>query len=129
MTFDRMIIFIHNQTRMSRQPESLIKQEICAYLRLRKDVIAHFWINSSVGIFDPVRKIYRSNNSAFARKGVSDILGITLTGRFFAIEVKSKKGIVSPEQKLFLEDINKAHGLAFVARSLKDVIDNLPHSR
>ena len=56
--------------------------------------------------------------------GVPDILGVW-QGRFLGIEVKRPSGIVSPAQEAFIANINKAGGLAFVARSVDDVIDHL----
>jgi len=54
-------------------------------------------------------------------RGISDILGILPDGRFLAVEVKTKKGRVSPEQQVFLDRINALHGVGFVARSIEDV--------
>ena len=53
--------------------------------------------------------------------GISDILGVLPSGQFLAIEVKSRKGIVSPEQKVFLETIEKNNGLAIIARHPNEV--------
>ena len=79
------------------------------------------WPNDSVGIFDPVKKIYRKKHSRFAMNGVSDILGVLPDGRFLAIEVKSDKGRCSDDQVHFLGEVNKRGGLAFVAKSVDDV--------
>ena len=57
-------------------------------------------------------------------KGISDILGIW-EGKFMAIEVKTKIGRVSEHQVKFIDSVNDAGGLAFVARSVDDVIDKL----
>ena len=57
-------------------------------------------------------------------KGISDILGIW-EGKFLAIEVKTKIGRVSTHQVKFIDSVNNAGGLAFVARSVDDVIDKL----
>ena len=57
-------------------------------------------------------------------KGISDILGIW-EGKFLAIEVKTKIGRVSTHQVKFIDSVNDAGGLAFVARSVDDVIDKL----
>ena len=57
-------------------------------------------------------------------KGVSDVIGCH-NGQFIAIEIKSGKGRVTPYQQRFIDRVNDAGGLAFVARSLQDVIDNL----
>ena len=56
--------------------------------------------------------------------GVPDIIGC-FKGRLIGIEIKSEKGVVSEYQKEFIENINRAGGLAFVARSLEDVIEGL----
>ena len=104
-------------------PEGQVKKSICDYLAAyRKDVF--FWMNESVGIFDPTRKIFRKKNSRYQMKGVSDILGIW-DGQPLAIEVKSATGRVSPDQKRFMERFQQEGGRAFVARSVEDVIEGL----
>lgn len=55
-------------------------------------------------------------------RGKSDILGIW-KGRFLAIEVKRKTGVVSPAQQYFIDRINEEGGLAFVATSIDDLIE------
>ena len=45
-------------------------------------------------------------------------------GRFGAIEVKSATGKPTPEQTAFLAAVVKAGGIAFVARSVKEVQDH-----
>lgn len=56
--------------------------------------------------------------------GVPDIIGC-YQGRLLAIEVKAPKGVVSDHQQRFIDNINAAGGLAFVARSIDDVIVGL----
>ena len=58
-------------------------------------------------------------------KGMSDIMGILKDGRTLCIETKSRTGKVQPHQQAFLDSINAAGGLAFVARSTDDVINKL----
>jgi len=57
--------------------------------------------------------------------GISDIIGILPDGRMLCIEVKTKKGVVSFKQQLFLDTIKRSGGLAFVARSVEDVRQKL----
>jgi hypothetical protein len=57
-------------------------------------------------------------------KGVPDILGI-YKGRMIGIEVKTPRGIVSPEQERFIRRINEEGGLAFIARDVQTVIEKL----
>lgn len=102
-------------------PEKLIQRQISSYLRAKWPSI-YFWTNDSVGIFDPIKKVYRSNKDRFRIKGVSDILGIHApTGRFIAIEVKTETGRVTPDQKAFIDRINASNGVSFLARSIEDV--------
>ncbi len=87
---------------------------------LNRNRIFAFRVNTT-GIFDPVKKIYRTMGK-FSLKGVSDIIGILPNGRFLAIEVKSSTGRVSTEQQAFINKIMAMGGVALVARSLEDVI-------
>lgn len=68
---------------------------------------------------------WKNFGGPLAKKGVADILGILPGGRFLAIEVKTAKGQLSLEQGLFLMDITKNNGVAFVAHSLDEVIEKL----
>jgi len=78
------------------------------------------WPNASIGVWDPVRKIFRKPNSKFHRNGVSDILGI-YKEKPLAIECKAKNGKLSPEQKTFLSMFEAFGGIAICARSIDDV--------
>lgn len=60
-------------------------------------------------------------------KGSSDIVGIHCpTGRFIAIEVKTKTGSASPEQLQFIDAVRAAGGIAGLARSPADALELLP---
>lgn len=78
-----------------------------------------------MGIYDPVKKTFRANKDPYRIKGVADILGVMPGGAFLAIEVKTKTGVVSLEQKAFLSQIEGNRGIAFVARCLEDVEERL----
>jgi hypothetical protein len=105
-------------------PETRIKRLICSYLKLKYEDI-YFWVTDRVGIYDAKAGVFRRNVDPYRIKGISDILGILPNGRLLAIEVKTKTGKVSSDQKLFIDKVNKLGGLAFVARSIDDVIHNL----
>jgi hypothetical protein len=56
-------------------------------------------------------------------KGMPDILGqIKESGVLFGIEIKKDNGIVSEDQKYFINLINGSGGIAGVARSVSDAI-------
>lgn len=87
-------------------PEKDIERDIMAYLAIRGAVV--------------VRTHSARNHPDIA--GVADILACMHDGRFVAIEVKSAKGRVRPEQLHFLDSVRRAGGIAMVARDLDDVI-------
>jgi penicillin-binding protein-related factor A (putative recombinase) len=62
-----------------------------------------------------------------SKKGIADIIGI-YKGRFLAIEVKSSRGKVSPEQKKFIDDVNREGGVGLIVYDVDRVINalNLP---
>lgn len=99
--------------------EKEIETAILEWLNLQPNCKA--WKNNSVGVFDPYKKVFRKSHSKFSQKGTSDIIGI-FCGLMICIEVKSRKGRLSPEQSLFLEAMSNLGACAFVARSLDDVI-------
>lgn len=67
---------------------------------------------------------YKQHQGLGSTPGVPDIVGI-YQGRYLGIEVKTRNGVVSDNQRRFIDTINAAGGIAFVARSVDDVIDNL----
>lgn len=54
-------------------------------------------------------------------RGSSDILGISKTGRFIAVECKRKGNKPTPQQALFLDEIKARGGYAVVAYSIDDL--------
>ena len=61
----------------------------------------------------------------FGWPGCPDVLGQLKDGRLLGVEVKAPAGRLRPEQALFLERIRCAGGVAFVARDLRDVREQL----
>jgi len=61
----------------------------------------------------------------FGWPGCADVIGQMCDGRFLAVEVKAAKGRASAVQVAFLERINGAGGVGFVARDLRDVVHAL----
>jgi hypothetical protein len=61
----------------------------------------------------------------FGFTGCPDVLGQLRDGRLLGVEVKSPTGKLSAEQSVFIERINSAGGVGFVARNCLDVIREL----
>lgn len=56
-------------------------------------------------------------------RGSSDIIGICNDGRFLAVEVKTKEGRVTDEQRTFIDIVRRKGGRAGVARSVDEAIE------
>ena len=61
----------------------------------------------------------------FGFVGCSDVIGQMRDGRFLAIEVKRPGGKPTGPQQAFIDRVNAANGVAFIARSIDDVNDEL----
>jgi hypothetical protein len=71
--------------------------------------------------------LYSKNNKTHFRKspiaGFPDLAGLTPDGQFWALELKTLKGIIRPEQTAWIENIKKSNGIAEVARTPTDVLN------
>lgn len=65
------------------------------------------------------------NSRTNPAKGCPDIIGVLPGGRSLAIEVKSKSGRLSDDQKDWLNQSAEAGAMVIVAQSLDDVINAL----
>lgn len=93
-------------------PEGEIKKQIIDWLKAKQ---IFYWVNVVARV---------PGNRGKMKTGTSDILGC-FKGRMLAIEIKAKTGKLSDEQAEFIFAVRTAGGIAFVARSLDDVIQQL----
>jgi hypothetical protein len=98
------------------ESETNIQNSICEYLQAKK---FFFWRNNNVPIFDAKRNAYRSMPK-YAMKGVADII-LLVNGFSYFLEVKTKTGKQSTEQKKFEKGVKEAGCKYFVVRSIDDV--------
>jgi hypothetical protein len=101
--------------------ESSIQVEILDWLN--KVGVFAFRVNSA-GIYDARSGIYRRPSKYFM-KGQSDIMGCLPCGRMMAIECKAISGRLSPEQAAFLDKMTRQGAVAFVAKSVYEVQEQL----
>ncbi len=80
------------------------------------------WRSNNAGVYDPARGRFRAFRGL---KGVSDILGCLIDGRFLAVEVKGPKGRLTEEQKYFLDTVRRLGGLSLCVRSAGELHDAL----
>lgn len=102
--------------------EKDIENQILDYLT--KSDLGFFWKCNIIGVFDPVRKVYRKPKNKYLINGVSDILGVRSDGIFCAIEVKTPKTKknVSEAQKRFLDNVLDNGGRAGVAWDVESAL-------
>jgi hypothetical protein len=62
-------------------------------------------------------------------KGISDIIGLTPSGRFLAVEAKVGKNTTTPEQAAFIARVNRAGGLGLVVYSVTELIQRLDEAK
>lgn len=55
-------------------------------------------------------------------KGSSDLIGLTPSGQFLAVECKTATGRFRPEQTAFIDAVRKKGGRAGIARSVEDAL-------
>jgi hypothetical protein len=100
------------------------KPEAAAHLEVLKAFQAHpvvVWCERmNSGAAKVENRFFR-----FGFKGCPDVLGQLRDGRLLGVEVKAPKGKLRLEQAVFLERINGAGGLGFIARDCRDVFKAL----
>jgi len=94
-------------------PENTVLTGCLKYLQ--KKGIYH-WRNSVGAV-----RIAPDRFMRFGKVGSSDILGVLPDGRFLAIECKAQSGRLSPEQKIFLSDVQELGALALCVRGWKEL--------
>jgi len=103
--------------------EKAIQSAILDYLKYAKEVGWAMRVNAGK---IKVNSKYGSRFINMAPAGTSDIIGMLKGGKFFAIEVKTPDRIktLTTYQKNFIDKINENGGIAFMATSVDDVINN-----
>ncbi len=97
-------------------PEGEVVKAILEYLTVRN---VYAWRNNTG----------RRGRVTFGKVGSSDIIGILNDGRWLAIECKADGEHPTMDQLVFLAEIAKRGGLAFVARGIEDVERELAKPR
>lgn len=107
---------------MGISTEKEIESDILDYLNAQPHCFA--WKVNTMGVFDPVRKIYRKNKNRHIHLGTSDILGI-YKAQAFAIECKTPatKNKASDNQLEFLAKVNQVGGVTSILWSLDGAIE------
>jgi len=98
-----------------------LQKQICNYLNLN----GHFVWRQNTGLAFYVNAKGKKRAFRASFKGCSDIVGLLKLGKIgviICIETKIKKNKLSDYQVKFLREIREKGGIAFVARSLNNVI-------
>ncbi len=98
----------------------------CIQLCQWSNVVADVWRNNTAVI--PIQDRNGTRRCVHqGRKGISDILGLTTSGRFLAIECKMPRGQLTAHQREFVERVNESGGLALVIRDTAELQAALTH--
>jgi VRR-NUC domain len=101
---------------MERTKETVIQAAICEYLTFRGYFFSR---TNNMPVFEKGRGVFRALPK-YTRKGWPDIC-LLIRGIFWAIEVKTEDGKLSPEQEQMKSDIEANGGRYLVARSIDDI--------
>jgi len=101
---------------MTELKEADIQKDILNYLRLNGFMA---WRNNTTGVYSAKLGHYIKSGSG-TLKGVSDIIALK-NGAILFLEIKTKTGKLSDNQKQFLKDVKKHGAIGLVARSISDV--------
>ena len=127
------VVALGKKRRPTPPKEREIQKAILAFLRTVPGVVA--W-KSGGGMFRLEYK-GKARMVRMGHRGVSDIIGWwhqtsacsrctpSRVALFLAIEVKTARGVLTAEQQAFLDAVQAAGGIAFVARSVSDVAAGL----
>lgn len=111
--------------RMSEPTEAVVLYDVLACLKQLQALGKVCWyarMNSGAGKLQ-YGTAKASQFIRFGFPGMPDVLGQLPGGRLLAIEVKRPSGKVTDDQAAFIERANYGGALAFVARSVSDVLD------
>ncbi len=100
---------------MKQELEKDIQKTILDFLKLKG---LHANKINTVGIKKPNGSFIPSQNV-----GMADIIGLTKSGRYFAIEVKRKGGKMTDAQRDFQLTVQANRGIGITATCLEDIID------
>ena len=100
--------------------EHLLCNSIIEFLNYHR----HYVWRQNAGMAKMTDKYGKSRMIKIGKVGISDIIGISKTGRFIAIEVKlpERRQTVTTYQRMFLADIKSHGGIAGVACSEEEAL-------
>lgn len=101
---------------LSNPRESDVQAAVLAALRLHPKVAFVYRMNTG-GMQDA-----HGNHVRFGFAGSPDIHGMLKGGRSLYVECKRRTTKPTADQQAFIDNVNRHGGLAFVARSVEDVI-------
>lgn len=83
----------------------------------------HAWENKTVGIWDPIKQIYRK--PARKIKGAPDVLAVDWHGRGIYVEIKYGQDRLSADQTIFAAEVIGRSGVYLIVSNIQDLIDGL----
>lgn len=89
---------------------TILKQSGLVWWRVSNGPVLHSIGNKVIRKCSPIR-------------GFPDLAGVFPSGKFFAIELKTDKGRLSPEQTQWISKLNMSGAMAIVLRSKEEIRD------
>lgn len=99
--------------------ETDLVHQIIQYLNFS----GHLVQRTQSGMVKVTNRYGKQHMMKFAQAGTADVTGCSKDGRFLAVECKIKPNKPTELQEQYLNEIAKRGGIAFVAYTLDDVIN------
>lgn len=114
-----------NKTLENFESEAEIQSQIVQYLIIQEQIGELFFWRSNSFSGEIQRKNGTKGYIKSNKKGLPDISSILKSGKYMGIEIKSKKGTMSKEQKEVAEKLNKLNAIYICVSSLSELIEDL----
>lgn len=101
--------------------EKLIQKAILQYLRLRGYLCKRNNAGMAFASYNGKKRAFIVGESGWPD---IEVVNHRANGQYVGIEVKTRKGVLTEAQIRISQDISKAGGIWFVARSVDDVISH-----
>lgn len=98
------------------EKEADVQRRVLEYLTYKRHF---FWRVNNVGMYDPVKKIYR-RMPKYSKRGAPDII-LIIGGQFIGLECKGARGKLSEDQEKFKQECESAGGIYKVVKGIQDL--------
>ncbi len=97
--------------------------------RLFRNNVGQGWVGSQIRVSRPTMIMVHPGDLVIRKAlplhaglavGSSDLIGLTSSGQFMAVETKTPKGHITEGQESFIDMVKRLNGIGIIARKIED---------